>query len=278
MTTFNNYLKRFEAFQNGDLDAEESISFKQDLEKDSEMRKAWKEYSAIMKAISDREAISLRDLLEKTYLKNFKEKRWIHSKAIWFRASAAALVIFATVTLLYFFCDREQSLFISNQLSVVKSDGKESDLKEEVLSEKITPNEERTLLMTEDSSMKQFDEATNNENEVTASIYDKEEYQINPVYKELLNTIYRGGWFKLLNPGDSILIDSGDKIYFKWETNISDSIYFDILDRNGQVVYTHMPAVSSPWIIEKSLDPAIYMYRFSTKEEPLWLGVMVIKQ
>ncbi len=108
-----------------------------------------------------------------------------------------------------------------------------------------------------------------------ASIYDSEEYQISPVFAELLHNVYRGNWFSLTSPEDSTIFRSGDSIAFKWETDIQEPMYFDILDRHGNVVYKHSDTLSNPWHYKPQLSPAIYMFRFSTEDQPVWMGVMV---
>ena len=67
----------------------------------------------------------------------------------------------------------------------------------------------------------------------------------------------------------------GDCISFSWETNIKEPIFFDILDRNGNVVYKELKPITSPWDYTPDLSPAIYMYRFSTEDQPVWMGVIV---
>ncbi len=112
--------------------------------------------------------------------------------------------------------------------------------------------------------------------EQLASIYDKEEYQISPVFAELLHNVYRSNWFRLTSPEDSVFFSTGDSLIFSWETNIEEPLYFDILDRNGTVVYRHPEKVTGPWSHSPDLDPAIYMYRFATGDQPVWVGVMVL--
>jgi hypothetical protein len=109
-----------------------------------------------------------------------------------------------------------------------------------------------------------------------ASLFELEEYQISPVFAELLHNVYRSNWFRITSPGDSIMIRKGDNVLFSWETNINEPIYFDVLDRNGKVIYRKSGAIVSPWEYTPKLSPAIYMYRFSTKNQPIWMGVVII--
>ena len=62
----------------------------------------------------------------------------------------------------------------------------------------------------------------------TASIFDQEEYQISPVYAELLHNVYRSNWFRVISPADSTLLIKGDNIVYAWETNIKEPIYFEV--------------------------------------------------
>lgn len=267
MTKINKYLKRFEAYQNGDLNPDELNSFMKDLKHDQEMQAAWKEYLSMMEAFSDKEAVSLRDKLEKSFDRQQHIKFNNYSKNLWIKASAAAIIILAMGTLLYFFCARESAMFnFENQTLMVSNDTIEND------STSIPLINSRDQLRQPD-----IPEKKEPVKESIAVIYDKEEYQINPVFAELLNSVYRGGWFEMISPEDSVIFNPGDSLVFIWETNIIDSLYFDVLDRNGIVIYKHSSPVKSPWTFHPDLEPAIYMYRFATKEEPVWLGVMVKK-
>jgi hypothetical protein len=277
MTKINNYLKRFEACKNGDLDYQERSVFDEDLKKDPEMKKAWKEYSSIMEALSDKEAISLRELLENIYNKSFNKHLSLFSKTKWLKAAAAAITIIATGTLLYFFCaHNNHNINFNHEALLVKNDtGDVKITTDTILLEH--PNQNVKNIDKTQILEKHKPHEGDKKNEI-ASIYEREEYQINPVYKELLSSVYRGNWFEIITPEDSVILGPGENLVFSWETNISDSIYFDILDRNGKVIYKHSTAIHSPWTFEQNLAPAIYMYRFSTAEEPLWLGVIVEKQ
>jgi hypothetical protein len=71
------------------------------------------------------------------------------------------------------------------------------------------------------------------------------------------------------------MFSPGEALIFSWETNITLPLYFDVLDRHGQVVYKHATPITAPWTYHPELDPAIYMYRFATEAQPVWMGVMV---
>lgn len=266
MTEISKYLERFEAYQNGDLSPGEMKAFMNDLEKDNEMLSAWREYTDMMDAITDKEAVSLRSKLEEAFNKRQEGKIRVVSQSIWFRISSAAMIIVVMGALLYFFCTRNADLFnLSEQDKIVKTDS--------ILLQKKSISDS-TNLDTVSVKYEAVAEA-NVSTEVIASIYDGEEYQISPVYAELLHNVYRSGWFRVQTPSDSIRFSNADTLVFSWDTNIEEEIFFDILDRNGRQVYRHEGPVSSPWEYLPELEPAIYMYRFATQDQPVWMGVIV---
>ena len=266
MTEISKYLERFEAYQNGDLSPGEMEAFLNDLEKDNKMLSAWRKYTDMMDAITDKEAISLRIKLEGAFSQSQEGRVSVVSQSIWFRISAAAMIIVVMGALLYFFCTRNVDLFkLSEQDTIVSADTI-------ILQKALTSDS--TDIVTQDVKYEAIAE-TNVTTDVIASIYDDEKYQISPVYAELLHNVYRSGWFRIQTPVDSILFSKADTLVFSWETNIEEEIFFDILDRNGRQVYRHEGPVSSPWAYLPELGPAIYMYRFATQGQPVWMGVIV---
>ena len=257
MTRIEKYLKSFEAYSNGDLSPGDKEAFEKALAADKDMRIAWKEYRAMMDAFSDKEAISLRLKLEEAfYNKTRNHKTQQLSQNVWFRLSAAAVLIIIMGSLLYFFCSNSQNLNeLAGDTEVMATDSA-------VLVENPAPDS----LLPDSSQVPE---------KQIASIFDKEAYQISPVFAELLHSVYRSGWFHLKAPEDSVMFFGGDSLVFVWETNIEAPLYFDVLDRHGSVVYTHADAISSPWTYKPALPPAIYMFRFATEQEPIWMGVMV---
>lgn len=261
MSRIEKYIKEFEGYLHGDWDDHKKAAFNKRLEDDTEMQEAWKEYQAITDAISDNESVSFRLMLNNIYNSRFRQGRtqYLNSN-IWFRLSAAAVVIVIVGCLLYFFCTRQVQEFATNDATI-----------------------DTLIVIPEDTSSrmaKQSDlEIETNEIEThspqIASIYEDERYQIDPAYAELLHNVYRSHWFSLSSPSDSVHFQNGDSITFSWESNIYEPIYFDVLDRAGKVVYKHKDSIESPWTYTPFLDPAIYMFRFSTKDQPIWMGVMV---
>lgn len=267
MTSIEKYLHEFEAYFNGDLNAEEKIAFEVSLDHKPGMKAAWKEYQSMMDAFSNKEAISLRIKLNEMF---FRHRQGVKirnvTNSFWFRMSAAAVIIVIMGFLLYFFYTSghnfqkpEEVQFIpgSDTIQTIRQ-----DTSQDVDESNSYPIPEESVLDTIRAG--QF-----------ANIFEMEEYQISPVFAELLHNVYRGNWFGLISPEDSAVFLPGDSIGFMWETNIHEPLYFDVLDRHGGVIYKHSGPVSSPWHYKPQLSPAIYMFRFATKDNPVWMGVMV---
>ena len=265
MKTLNKYLEQFEAHHNGDMSPEEVKVFMQSLEQDDEMLVAWNEYMDMMKALSDKEAVSLRRRLEGAFYQQQDNKIRFISQNLWFRISAAAVVIVVMGALLYLFCSNNQNFFgLEDDGMLVEADSTEAI---EVEAPGVVQIDSINII---EEPIEQL-----NPKIQIASIYEKEQYQISPIFAELLHSVYRSGWFKINTPEDSALFSPGDSLIFSWESNIAELMFFDILDRNGLVIYKHPEPIISPWVYLPDLNPAIYMYRFATEEEPVWMGVIV---
>lgn len=267
MTSIEKYLHEFEACFNGDLSAEEKKAFEEALKRDQEMNDSWEEYRSMMEAFSRKEAISLRLLLNKIYHSRQHEGKVLNvASHLWFRISAAAVVIVALGCLLYLFVSDSLSFQSTNEILITQTDTTK------VILDHIRKD---TIAQDGDSNPGIINQESQ-PGTMLASIFEKEEYQISPEYAELLHNVYRGDWFGLTSPEDSVLCLTGDSLSFSWETNIHVPIYFDVLDRHGKVFYKYPKSISSPWTYEPKLPPAIYMYRFSTEDHPVWMGVLVV--
>jgi hypothetical protein len=267
MTTIEKYLKQFEAYFNGNLDQSKINAFEELIGNDNEIHAAWIEYCSVMEACADEEAISLRSKLEKAYHRQYVPNSRVHSlNKQWIKVAAVVVMVILVGSLLFFPITHNVNLSPQNAV-ILYSDStlgnKTADTTQDFIYEKDNP-----LSLNGNTNI----EAKPVE---LASIFDLEEYQISPVFAELLHNVYRSNWFRITSPKDSIMFGDGDSILFSWETNIRDSMYFDILDRNGNVIFKKSEAITSPWTFTPNLSPAIYMYRFSTKDQPIWVGVIV---
>lgn len=267
MTINEKYLESFESYYNGNMNAAEKEAFHEDLKRDNGMLDAWNEYCTLMNALSDKQAISLRQKLENEFTRHYKRKSISRrTSTLWFRLSTAAVFVIFLGCLLYFFCSNSSSFRdYANSYKLTITDTNKFPV-------------EKNLGDTLAADKPIHDNNTSNDSIVKnsqRSIYEKEAYQISPMYAELLHNVYRSGWFQLTTPIDSVIFAKGDTLTFTWETNINEPLYFDVLDRNGIVIYKHPNSIDNPYIYIPQLKPAIYMYRFATKDQPVWMGVMV---
>jgi len=266
MTTIEKYLESFEAYYAGEMDPGEKALFEKQLEQDAAFRAAWEEYLAMMKAFSDKEAVSLRVKLEKAWEEQYRIGKPKHYNKLLIRISAAAMILVVMGLLLYFFCSGRGGEYTKYADELIHpSDTSFLAPGSEILNEQQSKtNHEPDKNLISKTKPGQI-----------ASIYDEERYQISPVFTELLHNVYRSTWFRVKSPEDSVMFFPGEDLVFSWETNIESPLYFDVLNRRGQVVFQHKTPVTSPWIYKPHLEPAIYMYRFATEEQPVWMGVMV---
>ncbi len=269
MTSIEKYLHEFEACFNGDLNTEEKKAFEKSLMVVQQKNDAWKEYRSMMEAFSRKEAISLRLLLNKIYQSRQHGGKVLNlTSHLWFRISAAAVVIVALGCLLYLFVTDSFNFRSTNEILITQTDTT-NVIQYHINKDTITQDGDSIpgIRIQESQSGVQL-----------ASLFEKEEYQISPEFAELLHNVYRGDWFGLTNPEDSVLCLTGDSLSFSWKTNIQKPLYFDVLDRHGKVFYKYPKSISSPWTYKPKLPPAIYMYRFATENHPVWMGVVVVIQ
>ena len=269
MTIIEKYLKSFEAYTSGELSTSDKLAFETKLKHNNMLQKAWDEYCSMLEAFSDHEAIRLRIKLNQEFANIHENGKNLYLiRFPWFRISAAAIIVIIMGSLIYFFCSNNLPVQIFVETPINNKIDTTDALNNDVMMIDSLPKTVSDVDLSKEGGAGEIR---------LASIYDREEYQISPVFAGLLHNVYRSSWFELRAPEDSVLITKGDSLLFTWETNIKDSLYFDILDRNGHVIYKHPEAVINKWIFHPDLDPAIYLYRFATRDEPVWVGVVVRK-
>lgn len=263
MKSIEKYLKQFERYFNGDLDPAQKLAFEDLLQKNGGVHHAWKEYCSIMDACSDHEVISFRLKLEQAFEnRTANNPRIVNNLFLKMGAAAIFIILIGSLTYLY----NTGGGKWDDQNKIVVVDGNEN--------KQCLLDTTSKFVLSVNDSLVQPEQNTIQTTEV-ASIYDMEKYQISPVFAELLHNVYRSNWFRILSPGDSVLVAPGEMISFNWETNIKEPLYFDILDRNGNVIHKEATPISSSWTFTPNLSPAIYMYRISTVDQPVWMGVVV---
>jgi hypothetical protein len=101
-------------------------------------------------------------------------------------------------------------------------------------------------------------------------------YELDPTYKELLRYRVRSDEFNLDQPRDSLVVSRNSSIQFVWRSRISEPVYFDILNKNGKLVFSAGKPIESPFIFKEHLPRGIYVYRFRTPDITIHTGLFYI--
>lgn len=99
-----------------------------------------------------------------------------------------------------------------------------------------------------------------------------ENYQPNPFYENMVKSVLRAGAFALIEPKDSIVIQSGQKLSFIWQTE--QEIELIILTNNGVVIKEQ--SGNSPIEFYGFRKSGLYYWKLDTKEETVAAGKIYV--
>jgi hypothetical protein len=95
--------------------------------------------------------------------------------------------------------------------------------------------------------------------------------------KELKRFEQRNVDFKLELPKDPIAHNRKDPLLFKWTVNSTNPLILDLIDLEGQVIFSSGKAIESPYLVIKKLPDGMIVYRFRTETESYFLGFLYLK-
>ena len=101
-------------------------------------------------------------------------------------------------------------------------------------------------------------------------------YRLEPAYAEMIRYRVRSENFKLERPKDSLIIEKGNNIVFRWKTTINEHIVLDIMNRYGTIVFSSRGALNSPFTFTRVIPVGIYIYRFRTASDTLYTGLLYV--
>lgn len=109
------------------------------------------------------------------------------------------------------------------------------------------------------------------------NIFRQDVNYITPVYREMLRYETRSDQFRLTEPVDSAIFTVKSDIIFRWETEIPDPMYLEVMNRHGKIVYAPRDPVTSPCLMLQRQSRGAYIYRFRTDSIAVHYGVMFIE-
>ena len=104
-----------------------------------------------------------------------------------------------------------------------------------------------------------------------------EKQDLSALDRELIRFEQRNMDFKIESPRDSIFLNRKNPLLFKWTVNSMDPLILELIDWQGQIIYTSGKPVESPFIINKKLPGGILVYRFRTETEAYYLGFLYLR-
>jgi hypothetical protein len=96
--------------------------------------------------------------------------------------------------------------------------------------------------------------------------------------REIMKFKQRETNFKLESPKDSVFHKLEYPILFQWTVDSTSRLILDIIDWEGQIVFSSGKPVDSPYLVKKKLPEGILVYRFRSETETYYLGFMFVKK
>jgi hypothetical protein len=104
----------------------------------------------------------------------------------------------------------------------------------------------------------------------------QEIYDLDPAYKEMVRYRVRSEDFQLKEPHDSLVVDKKSEIRFDWSYFMTEQLYFDVLNKSGELVISMGPDLPKPLILKKKFQRGVYVYRFRTASDTIYTGLFFV--
>ena len=95
--------------------------------------------------------------------------------------------------------------------------------------------------------------------------------------RELMRYEQRHSDFKLQSPLNPIIYRNITPIEFKWTISTTNGLIIELIDGNGNIVYSSGKRVTSPHIVKRRLPSGVLLFRFRTETEAYFLGFILLK-
>jgi hypothetical protein len=278
------YLEIIEKYLSGELSEQEAKDFEKELMSNKRLVFEFEEYNKIREAIKDKESIKLRKQLSElgnnpkpSY--HFTRIRSIPAERI-LLAAAVILVLIVAGFILARMINRDVS-----PADEIADIGESNDLYSPYDTIDSTQNINDLTLTHDTPSVDDTvdlllagDIAATYDLLASMNVQDLKgpEYQVPLFYSELLGTNLRSVYFSLTEPEDSAIFHSGDEIKFIWEEDSDEPLILDLIDHNGKVIYKSDSLNDNEFLFKEKLKPGVYVVRFRTVDEIIYLNVFFI--
>ena len=99
-------------------------------------------------------------------------------------------------------------------------------------------------------------------------------YKPDPFYESMVNNIVRSSDFKMLEPSDSISIDPGQNISFRWQMNTYEELELTIFTNKGKAVKNLVS--KSPAGVNDLKQEGLYYWKLDTHDETVAAGKIYV--
>jgi len=256
-------------YLDGIMSEDEKKQFEQMLASDEALQNALQEHERLLDALREKDLLKMRaeikDILEDRKL---KKGSWIHN-FLWNPWTAAALFCLLIFAGYYLYVNVsndkpiEVPLIASDTLPLAAPD----TLQPLFMGDNVT---EDSLIITGSESLHETPSLALSETKDPA-------FQIRGEYLELMGISYRADYFHLISPADSALIKMNDIIVFSWEP-VHEAYFVDILDGQGNVVYSSDSLVNAPYSVKADFPYGAYIIRIGEDDGPVFWSIFMVRK
>ena len=101
-------------------------------------------------------------------------------------------------------------------------------------------------------------------------------YRLEPAYAEIIRYRVRSEDFHLESPRDSVVVERRSEIVFSWNTSIKETIFLDVLNKYGKVIFTTGVTGKNRYIFSKKIPQGIFVFRFRTLSDTIYTGLFYV--
>jgi hypothetical protein len=95
--------------------------------------------------------------------------------------------------------------------------------------------------------------------------------------RELSRFAQRNSDFKILLPKEAVIQRDKAPITFSWTISLEDPLIFELIDWDGNIVFSSVGPVTSPYTISGHLPGGAMVFRFRTTTEAYSIGFLYLK-
>lgn len=276
------YIRLIERFINKEVSDREREQFINELRINKRLAFEFGEYQNLITSLKDQDAIELRRQLKKLYedeslTTQSKFSNYLMVNRIILMAALVLLIISIGFIARLIFLDQKLPEFtVVDNLAdslIFLPDSAEHYTANNICADSTDAVE---IVIVPEQIKKEYKTPRDAITKVSIAELTGSNYQLTPIYAELVSSNLRSGNFHLHEPKDSAIFQSGDPITFLWETNSYNEIFLEILNNQGGRLFQARFGDVKKYIWEQDLDSGIYIIKFKSSREFLDISIFYI--